>query len=351
MLGNHDFVRFGDLLQRVGLAQPDEPDWWARHRLAFTLQAAYSGPITRYYGEEIGDEVPGFAARVTDDCVSLGLCDDHVARSSAKIAGVSLPAGDLAPGQQQLLDFHRRLMAQRARYPALSRGSRQHLHSDSTLYIDLKRHQDQEVVLAMNTGSSSREVQLARNLFESQAPAAWDILAEAPLPFAADGLSFTLQPLSARLLLLAAEPAGTVPVNAGLTDAWYDPATAGQGFLLTVFPDTGLVFLSWFTYDSERPAADVPTTIGEPGHRWLTALGPIQGNRAHLELFLSSGGLFDRAAPAPSTTPYGWIELEFFDCNRGRIGYRIDAPALQGNIDIQRITLDRVPLCEALSAD
>ena len=55
MLGNHDFVRFGDLLQRGGLAEPDDPDWWARHRLAFMVQAAYSGSITRYYGEELGD--------------------------------------------------------------------------------------------------------------------------------------------------------------------------------------------------------------------------------------------------------------------------------------------------------
>ena len=104
MLGNHDFVRFGDLLQRAGLAEPDDPEWWKRHELAFMVQAAYSGSITRYYGEELGDEVPGFAQVVGGDCAAVGLCDDHVARSSAKIPGVSVAAESLSAEQQALLD-------------------------------------------------------------------------------------------------------------------------------------------------------------------------------------------------------------------------------------------------------
>lgn len=350
MLGNHDMVRFGDLLQRVGLANPEDAAWWARHRLAFMLQAAYSGPITRYYGEEIGDEVPGFAARVQGDCASQGLCDDHVARSSARIPGVTVADGDLTGAQRELLAFHRQLMALRSRHPALSRGSRQHLYSDATLYVDLKRHRGREVVLAVNTGGESREVRLARSLFESVASSAWDLLADEPLGFDGSELSITLDPLSGRLLSLDDQPASAIPVNAGLTDAWFDPRTAGQGFLLTVFPTTGLVFLSWYTYDLDRPDPGTPAWLGEPGHRWLTALGPIQENRAHLELFLSEGGLFNSNPPMPANSPYGWIELEFIDCNTGHVEYRIDSPPLDGDIDIQRITLDKVPLCEALSA-
>ena len=33
--------------QRARLAEPDDPQWWARHRLAFMVQSAYSGAITR----------------------------------------------------------------------------------------------------------------------------------------------------------------------------------------------------------------------------------------------------------------------------------------------------------------
>lgn len=351
MLGNHDFVRFGDLLQRVDLAEPQDPEWWARHRLAMLVQAAYSGPVTRYYGEEIGDEVPGFADRVTGDCASRGLCDDHVARSSAKIPGVSVPADGLSPEQGALVDYHARLMAARAAHPALSRGSRQHLHSDDDLYIDLKDRDGQEVVFAMNAGDSEREVLLARTLFRSPSAQAWDLLEDTAVPFPADGLALTLPPLSGRLVLLDAGPAGAPAVNAGMTDAWFDPSTNGQGILLTVFPDTGLVFLAWFTYDTERPDPSATAQLGEPGHRWLTALGPLQGNRAHLEVFLTAGAVFDSAQPTPSTSPAGWIELEFSGCNRARLEYRIDTPPRAGVIDLQRIALDKTPLCEALSAD
>jgi hypothetical protein len=46
-------------------------------------------------------------------------------------------------------------------------------------------------------------------------------------------------------------------INSAMSDAWYNPATDGQGFLITVFPGIKLVFLAWFTFDSERPPEDV----------------------------------------------------------------------------------------------
>ncbi len=66
-------------------------------------------------------------------------------------------------------------------------------------------------------------------------------------------------------------------INAGLNDAWYDPAKPGQGILLSVFPDAGLIFLAWFTFDLETPGPDATATLGDPGHRWLTAAGPWTG--------------------------------------------------------------------------
>ncbi len=118
MLGNHDLVRYGDLLQRADIAEPADAAYWARHRLAFMMQAAYSGPITRYYGEEIGDEVPNYANQVTNNCANLGLCDDHVARTSAKILGVTVTSAQLSTNQHALLDFHQDLMTVRSEYLA-----------------------------------------------------------------------------------------------------------------------------------------------------------------------------------------------------------------------------------------
>ena len=77
--------------------------------------------------------------------------------------------------------------------------------------------------------------------------------------------------------------------------------TDGQGFFFNVFPKAGvLVFLSWFTYEVERPAGDVPYILGEPGHRWLNALGPFSGDRAELILYETVGGVFNEQTAGPA---------------------------------------------------
>jgi hypothetical protein len=139
-----------------------------------------------------------------------------------------------------------------------------------------------------------------------------------------------------------------VAINAGMADAWYNPATAGQGFFITVFEDTGVVFLAWFTYDVERPPQEVTAILGEPGHRWVTAQGPFAGDTAMLEVFVSSGGIFD--SPEPAVGPpvmSGTITIRWTGCNSATLMY--DIPGVgQGVIELERIVTDNVALCEAL---
>ncbi len=139
-------------------------------------------------------------------------------------------------------------------------------------------------------------------------------------------------------------------INAGLNDAWYNPATQGQGFLFTVFPDIRQMFLAWFTFDTERPPEDVIAMLGEPGHRWLTAQGIYEGGTATLTIYLTEGGVFDAAVPAASTDPTGdgAMTIEFADCTQGLINYEITSLGISGEIPIQRLTPDNVALCEAL---
>ncbi|NJR20384.1 MAG: hypothetical protein HC777_02185 [Hyphomonadaceae bacterium] len=111
ILGNHDLVRFGDLIQRAGKGGPDTDQYWARHRLAFTFMAAYSGPITLYYGEELGGEVDGFAAKVTQNCAAIDQCDDHIGRNMLSIPGVNARARSATPQQAALSTYLRDLMA------------------------------------------------------------------------------------------------------------------------------------------------------------------------------------------------------------------------------------------------
>jgi len=139
-------------------------------------------------------------------------------------------------------------------------------------------------------------------------------------------------------------------INAGLNDAWYNRATSGQGLLITVFPDREQMFLAWFTYDTERPPEDVTAILGEPGHRWLTAQGPYEGDTANLTLVMASGGVFDAAEPAVSRdTDYGSMRIEFADCTEALVTYEIPSLGISGEFPIERIALDNVPLCESLA--
>lgn len=140
-------------------------------------------------------------------------------------------------------------------------------------------------------------------------------------------------------------------INPGLNDAWYNPATAGQGFLVAVFPDIKQLFLAWFTFDVERPPENVTAELGDPGHRWLTAQGTYSGDTANLRVLVTSGGVFDSAEP-PATTDLdgdGTITLEFADCSEGLVDYNITSLGISGQIPIQRIALDNVALCETLA--
>jgi len=143
-------------------------------------------------------------------------------------------------------------------------------------------------------------------------------------------------------------------INAGLNDAWYNPATDGQGFFITVFPDLDVVLLAWFTYDTELPAEEATANLGDPGHRWLLAVGPIEGNQTMMEVEMTFGGLFDTATAIERTDPPGsdgTIILTFDSCNSGTVEYDIASINQQGTVPIQRVAKDNIVLCEALKAE
>lgn len=140
----------------------------------------------------------------------------------------------------------------------------------------------------------------------------------------------------------------SISINSGMNDAWFNPATVGQGLLITVFEGTDVMFAAWFTYDVERPPADVTAVLGDPGHRWLTAQGTFLGNTAILEIHQSVGGVFDASVPKPSIAEkIGEMTIEWSDCNAAVVSYTIDSSGLAGEFPIQRVVPDNVILCEA----
>ena len=143
-------------------------------------------------------------------------------------------------------------------------------------------------------------------------------------------------------------------LNAGLNDAWFYPETNGQGFFITVFPVLGYVSLAWFTYDTELPPDDAMANLGDPGHRWITAIGPISGNQAVMNIEMTSGGLFDTSTQITRTDPPGSdgsIILTFDSCNSGTVEYDIPSINRLGIVPIQRAAHDNIAICEALQAN
>lgn len=136
-------------------------------------------------------------------------------------------------------------------------------------------------------------------------------------------------------------------INPGLNDAWFEPATNGQGFLLTVYPETKTVFLGWFTYDMEFPGQEAIAALGDACQRWLTAQGNYEGESAELVVYNSRGGLFDTAQPTPKLEAIGSILLEFESCENGTVSYDLPEAGLSGVIPIQRLAPDNVAACEA----
>jgi plastocyanin len=140
-------------------------------------------------------------------------------------------------------------------------------------------------------------------------------------------------------------------MNAGLNDAWFNPLTDGQGFFITVFPVLNFVTLAWFTYDTELPPLDATANLGDPGHRWFTAGGLIDGEKSVMTIEFTSGGLFDAASEIMRTDPVGsdgTLTLKYDNCSSGTIEYDITSIDAQGTVPIQRVAGDNEALCIAL---
>jgi len=139
-----------------------------------------------------------------------------------------------------------------------------------------------------------------------------------------------------------------------LNDAWYNPATDGQGFFFTVFPELGFASIAWFTYDTELPDETAQANLGDPGHRWITAVGPFSDNQAIMNIDIASGGLFDTSTLVQHTDPPGsdgTITVTFESCETATVEYDIPSINRQGTVPIQRVANDNRALCEALESN
>lgn len=155
---NHDLVRFGDLIQRAGYTSDGsnaevvaDETYRLRHKLGYTFLAQYSGPITIYYNQEIGDQVPNFSKKLSSCGTDTAFCDDHVSRTDAVYSETGL-----TDGQKDLRNTLKQLLVVRKDHKSLWMGSRYHIYSDANVYVDLKvnKSANDRVLYVMNASTN-----------------------------------------------------------------------------------------------------------------------------------------------------------------------------------------------------
>jgi cyclomaltodextrinase / maltogenic alpha-amylase / neopullulanase len=158
MIGNHDLLRLGNLIARCpGLGYGREhPDYWKRHRLAIAFLAATSGPITLYYGDEIGDVCAGYLRHG-----DLGYKDSNVARTCGRFAGSDPRFGH---EEVELANYVASLLHLRAATPALWKGTRRTLAASGNLFLEEKSSGNERLLFAMNIGVNRADVEVAEPL-------------------------------------------------------------------------------------------------------------------------------------------------------------------------------------------
>lgn len=246
-LTNHDLVRFGDLVQRGDLGEPSQDAYWLRHKAAYSVLAAYTGPITLYYGEEVGDEMAGFAER-NDPCAGDGAggnwCDDNVSRTPGKVAGLAAVTGETAftpdSRESDLRDYVAELMDLRAAHPALSAGERINIamadNVKNALYVDYKKSGDDVVLFVLNTSTTAQTLAVSGEQLGSNGNLV-DLLSGTTHAIAAGNYSISVPALTPLFLGVVSPLAGGPVVDNGSDDLTGDgpladcdtPTVSGDG--------------------------------------------------------------------------------------------------------------------------
>jgi hypothetical protein len=125
------------------------------------------------------------------------------------------------------------------------------------------------------------------------------------------------------------------PSDFGFSGSWYEPATSGQGFLITINPVDAQAFVGWYTYAMNGENA------GAAGQRWFSAQGGYTVGTKTMELtvYASTGGVFDSGDPV-TTDPVGTATLTFANCTAATFEYAITDGELagqSGTIDLTRL--------------
>ncbi len=125
-------------------------------------------------------------------------------------------------------------------------------------------------------------------------------------------------------------------IDFGVSGAWFEPATTGQGFFMEAIPTSQVLAVAWFTFIPENMSAEP----GVPNHRWFTGAGSYVDNVATIDLTLTTGGEFDLETPVENSPAgsVGSVSIEFHSCTEATLVYELFEENLSGVIELKRIT-------------
>ncbi|WP_294429647.1 alpha-amylase family glycosyl hydrolase [uncultured Treponema sp.] len=148
-LTNHDMTRFGDNIKIWRNVSTNSSEYWNRHKVALASLAAYTGPITVYYGDEWG-ALEGNLTYVTSTNTSIGdgAYWDNGSRTNGKISGFDT-------NQSDLISYFQQLMAMRSEHEALWNGTNTDINATGDCYVGKKIGGGETIIYAINNGSSS----------------------------------------------------------------------------------------------------------------------------------------------------------------------------------------------------
>ena len=157
-------------------------------------------------------------------------------------------------------------------------------------------------------------------------------------------LALCLRWFGATAMALALAPLASAAVDLneqGLTGAWYEPATSGQGIMLEIYPNAvgpgiGLVQGTWLTVELASYWDDYE---GGPNQRWYTFAGTAAAGQtsAKLTLYQNVGGNFN-ALPVTTAQPVGTAVLTVADCTTATLEYTLaGAITSHGTLNLTRL--------------
>ena len=161
---NHDLFRFGDLIINWKKDSYGSSNYVGRYKVALATLAAYTGPITIYYGDEWGEATQGISLVAANNIsVGKGAYWDNASRTSGRID----KAINGTTAEKEVLQYSKKLLNVRSEHEALWNGIVSPIStSSSSLYVAKKTSDSETIYVAINNGESSATFSLSENGFD-----------------------------------------------------------------------------------------------------------------------------------------------------------------------------------------